>query len=178
MRRIKVWMIGVVCFPVAIAVAQTNTTSLEDKPLFRANEASLDAFGTVSVGQQTINHISGDRVRDNGRLGAGLGANYFFTRNIGLEGDAYTENAGHSFVDDASGSLVLRLPLEGIHLAPYIYGGGGRQFDPNEAWFGQAGVGLEVRFTHDFGLFADARYVLPEKIDNFGVFRVGVRLTF
>jgi hypothetical protein len=47
------------------------------------------------------------RVRDDGRLGLGLGGSYFFTRHLGLGGDAYTENAQHSFVDNASASLAV-----------------------------------------------------------------------
>src|SRR5690349_11416137 len=78
--------------------------------LYRANELSLDLFGTVSVGEQTIDHISGNRVEHDGRLGAGAGLNYFFTRNFGLGADAYSENTGHSFVDSTSLNLIARLP--------------------------------------------------------------------
>ena len=60
-------------------------------------------------------------------------------RYIGIGGDAYSENTYHNFVDDASGNLYLRLPLDAIHLAPYIYGGGGRQFDPIYATFWPSG---------------------------------------
>ena len=62
--------------------------------------------------------ISRERVEDNGRLGLGLGGNYFFTRHLGLGADAYTENTQHSFVDNTSGNLILRFPFDKIHLAP------------------------------------------------------------
>ena len=156
----------------------TTTTSSTPDQLFNANEVSMDLFGTVSVNQQTINHISGDRVRHNGRLGAGVGLTYYATRYIGIGGDAYSENTQHSFVDDAAGNVYLRLPLDAIHLAPYIYGGGGHQFDPTYAWFGQAGVGLDIRVTRHWGFFADARYIMPEHAGNFGMGRAGVRLLF
>lgn len=157
------------------ALADHNTP--EDS-LFRAHETSLDLFGSVSVGQETINHISKDRVRDNGRVGAGIGLNYFFDRYVGIGGDAYTENAGHSFVDSASANLILRIPIDSIHLAPYAYGGGGYEFDARELWFGQAGAGVELRFTKKFGIFADARYVFTEGAKDYGVGRVGLRLSF
>jgi hypothetical protein len=146
--------------------------------LFQANEFSLDLFGSLSVGQETINHISHERVEDDGRLGLGLGGNYFFHRNIGLSADAYTENAGHSFVDNSSGNLVVRFPIDSIHLAPYLFGGGGYQFDPSGLWFGQAGGGLDFRFTKRVGLFLDARYVFTDGTKNFGVGRFGVRFGF
>src|SRR5688572_28353339 len=92
------------------ALAEHTTPSDPPDSLFRASETSLDVFGSVSIGQETINHISKERVEDNGRLGAGLGLNHFFTRHFGLGIDAYTENTQHSFVDNTSGSLHFRIP--------------------------------------------------------------------
>jgi hypothetical protein len=146
--------------------------------LFHPNEFTLDLFGSVSIGQETINHISKERVEDNGRLGLGLGGNYFFHRNIGIGADAYTENTQHSFVDNTSGNLIVRFPFDRAHLAPYVFGGAGYQFDPEGLWFGQAGGGLEVRFTRTIGLFTDARYVFTDGTQNFGVGRLGLRLGF
>lgn len=174
MKNITPWIASVVCLPVAMAVAQSSYEAAG--PLFRENEFSLDAFGSVSVGQQIIDNISGNRVEDDGRLGAGLGLNYFLTRHIGVGADAYTENAGDNFVDNTSGNLILRIPIEGIRLAPYAFGGAGYQFDPDDTWFGQAGAGVEFRLARKVSLFADARYVMPDKIDNFGVARAGLRV--
>jgi hypothetical protein len=97
-----------------------------------------------------------DKVEDEARLGWGLGANYFFTRHFGLAAEAYTENAGHSFVDDASGSIVVRFPFDKARLAPYLFIGGGYQFDPIEQAFGHGGAGLEYRFINNAGVFIDA----------------------
>lgn len=107
-----------------------------------------------------------------------MGVGYFFTRNFGVGADAYTENAGHSFVDSASGNLLVRFPLGESGFSPYLLGGGGRQFDPIELWFGQAGAGLEYRFCRNAGLFTDGRYVLTDGTPNYGLFRLGVRLAF
>jgi len=175
LRKINIGLAGAMC---AIAGPALADQAAPAETLFRPGEASLDFFGSVSVGQETINHISGQRVVDNGRLGLGLGGNYFFTRHVGLGADGYTENTQHSFVDNGSGNLIIRFPIDTLHLAPYVYGGGGRQFDPSELWFAQLGGGLEVRFTPNLGLFADARYVFTDETKNFGVGRLGLRCSF
>ena len=144
---------------------------------FRAQEFSADLFGSVSVGQETINDFTSHRIRHDGRLGLGVGVNYFVTRNLGVGLDASSENAGHSFVDQVSGSVIYRFPFE-IGLAPYVYGGGGRQFDFTELWFAHAGAGLEYRFHRNWGVFIDARYVFTDGTRNFGVGRLGVRYAF
>src|SRR5215207_4044873 len=106
MRRTLTTMIAALGLTLSATAADwRDNRDRDDYPpdtLFFGNEASLDLFGSVSIGQETINHISNDRIEDNGRLGAGLGLNYFFTRNIGLGADAYTENTAHSFVDNTS----------------------------------------------------------------------------
>ena len=162
----------------ALALATVAAAAQDSDPVFRANETQLDIFGTVSVGQETLDNISSNRVEDNGRLGLGLGVNHFFTRYLGLGADAYTENENHSFVDNASANLILRFPIDKLHLAPYIYGGGGYQFDPTELKFAQAGAGLELRFTKQFGIFVDARYVFTDEVQDLGVGRAGIRIAF
>jgi hypothetical protein len=146
--------------------------------LYRANEVSVDVFGTGSLGKYTIEHLSNDHVRHDLRLGVGAGVNYFFTRNLGIGGDAYSENTSGAFIDDASGNLILRLPLGQSGLAPYVYGGGGGQFDRTHLTFAQAGAGLEYRFNPHIGAFLDARFVLPNETKYFGVGRAGLRFAF
>jgi hypothetical protein len=145
---------------------------------YRAQELSIDVFGSGSIGQQTIDHFTGDRIEHNGRLGAGAGLNYFFCRYIGVGGDAYTENTAHNFVDSASGNLIGRLPIGNTGLAPYIFGGGGYQFDEVDQKFAQGGGGIEFRFAKHIGFFVDARYVIADKTDNYGLGRAGLRLNF
>lgn len=110
---------------------------------------SLDFFGTASVNEYVLNHITGSRVRRDGRLGAGVGGNIFFDRYIGIGADAWSENTAHSFVNDASGSLILRIPLDAIHLAPYAFGGGGYQFETARRPFIQGGAGLDIRILQE-----------------------------
>ena len=182
----KLWLAGVLALPCLPGFAQDDPRTPPPPPppppppeyLFRAGETSLDLFGSLSIDQETIDNISGERVKDDGRLGLGLGANHFFIRHLGLGVDAYTENTQHSFVDNTSGNLILRIPIEGLRLAPYAYGGAGYQFDPTGLWFGQAGAGLEFRLAKHVGIFADARYVFTDGTRNFGVGRLGLRLPF
>lgn len=175
----NLWLAGLFALPCLPVFAQDRPQAPDSSAWwFRANEASLDLFGSVSVGQETIDNISRERVKDDGRLGAGVGGNYFFTRHLGLGADAYTENTQHSFVDNTSGNLIVRFPFESVRLAPYVYGGAGYQFDPSGLWFGQAGGGLEFRFSKQVGLFTDARYVFTDGTENFGVARLGLRFLF
>ena len=158
----------------------TNNPSLnnDQNKYYRCNELSVDAFGSGSIGEYTINHLSGNRVRENTRFGAGAGVNYFITRNIGIGGDAYSENTTGPFIDSASGNLILRLPLGQSGFAPYIYGGGGYQFDMAKKGFVQAGGGMEYRFTRHVGVFIDARGVVPRETKYYGVGRLGLRFAF
>ena len=146
--------------------------------LYRANELTVEAFGTASIGKYTLDHLSGSRIHHNTRLGAGVGLGYFITRNVGFLVEAYSENTTGVFVDSASANVVLRLPLEQSGFAPYVFGGGGRQFEEAKAWFAQVGAGIEYRFTPQIGAFLDARWVLPDETKYYGVARLGVRFAF
>lgn len=175
-HRMLITGICLLCTSGAALTAEEMAPSKKDR--YQANEFNVDLFASGSVGQTTLENISGENIKHDGRLGAGAGLSYFFTRNFGVGVDAYTENAGHSFVDSASANLLLRFPLGKSGFAPYVLGGGGRQFDPIELWYGQAGAGIEYRFTHRAGLFADGRYVFTDGTPNYGLFRLGVRLAF
>ena len=146
--------------------------------LYRCNELSVDAFGTASLGRYTIEHWSSSRARHNTEFGAGVGLNYFLTRNLGIGADVYSEGIGGPFIDSAEANLILRLPLGHCGFAPYVFGGGGGQFDMAKTWFCQAGAGMEYRFTRHLGLFVDARGVLPDETTGFGVGRLGLRFAF
>jgi hypothetical protein len=159
-----------------ITNSQPNTSA--DYSFYRTQELSIDLFGSGTLNEQTIDHISGDSVQHNGRLGLGAGANYFFTRYIGVGGDFYTENTEHIFVDSASGNLIGRLPIGDTGIAPYIFGGAGHEFYQVEQTFGQAGAGVEFRFAQHIGFFIDARYVFADRTDDYGVGRAGLRLSF
>ena len=175
---------GLLASSTALRAEETNNISYDQKmechheSLYQCHELSVDAFGTASLGQHTIEHLSGSRIRHNTELGAGVGLNYFFCRQLGIAADAYSENTSGPFIDSASINLIFRLPLGNSGFAPYLFGGGGYQFDLDHASFGQAGAGMEYRFNRQMGMFIDARGVLPEKTRGYGLARLGVRFIF
>ena len=157
----------------------TDQTVHEDRPsLYRGNELSLDAFGMGTLGSYTVAHPSIHRVRQNSKGGAGAGINYFITRYVGLGGEVYSQNTTGTFIDNADGNLILRLPLGESGFAPYALGGGGKQFDGAKLTFAEAGVGMEYRFCHYVGMFVDARCAWPNETKCYGVGRVGLRFAF
>lgn len=158
--------------------AELNNDRGDVRDLYRASEMSMDVFATGSIGKYTIDHISNNRIKHNGQGGFGLGLNYFFTKNLGIGGDAYSENTDGRFVDSASVSMILRLPIGEGGLAPYGFAGVGHQFELDELSFLQAGAGLEYRCTPKAGLFVDARMVWPDKTQYYGVARIGIRFAF
>lgn len=174
----RLLLAGVLLLLSATAFEAAAQESSDSADLFNAKETSLDLFGSASAGQQTVNHLTGLKINRDLRLGAGAGLSYFMTRNFGFGADAYSENIGHSFIDSVSMNLIGRLPLGHSGFAPYAYGGFGHQFDPNGVWFGQAGAGIEYRFTRKVGTFVDARYVFTDGTSNYGLARVGIRCTF
>jgi hypothetical protein len=146
--------------------------------LYRSQELSVDLFGVGTLGESTIEHLSAHRFNRDSNWGAGAGMNYFFCRNLGIGGDAFSTGLEGAFVDNASGNLILRWPITQTGLSPYIYGGAGYQFDSAKKWFGQGGVGLEYRFCPHTGLFIDARAMAPESTRYTGVARLGLRVSF
>jgi len=159
-----------------------QSLSYEQPEIYRANELSVDAFGTASENEYTLEHLgvsSPQTTKKNTQWGAGAGVNYFATHYLGIGGEGYWQNDhDQPFVHSASGNLLLRLPLGQSGFAPYAMGGGGHQFDGGKYWFGQAGGGLEYRFCANVGLFIDARMVWPDETKMYGVARAGLRFSF
>ena len=138
---------------------------------FAANELSLDAAITLYSDDRTINgHVQ------RGQWGGGFGLNYFLTRNWGLGLDTNISDNSGSFFDYLSFNGLYRYPISEYRLAPYGLFGFARQFDPVGEWSGHFGGGVEFRLNQITGIFFDARYVLADKSDNFGLFRLGLRL--
>lgn len=178
--KTKTYVLGtalLLTFAASALAADDTQTVVVDSP-YQANEVVFEGFGSASFSRDTINNISGTRIKNDARLGAGIGMSYFVNRYLGFGGDAYTENTRHSFVDSVSGNAIFRFPIGSSGFAPYVYGGGGHDFDLTDQWFGQFGGGFEYRFSRAFGLFTDARYVLTDKTANYGLVRLGVRTTF
>lgn len=110
---------------------------------------------------------------------AGVEADYFFTRflGIGLEGDWLV---GEDVINTVSASLIARYPFEYGRWgwAPYVFIGGGGQFDNVNVGTGHIGGGAEIRFHRHWGVFADGRWVIHDSSINYGLFRLGIRYNF
>lgn len=146
--------------------------------MYRASEISLGAFGMGTVGERTLDHFTGHNISRHGRLGMGADVEYFFLRYLGIEAEAWSENPDHVFVNDVGGNLVARIPIGNTGLAPYAFGGAGHSFVPVPATYGDFGAGLEFRFCRWAGVFVDGRYVIPDRLGNYGMGRAGVRFSF
>jgi Outer membrane protein beta-barrel domain len=168
---------------------------------FRSNEFSLGLFGSYSA---SFNNNS--RAIGNHAWGGGIDGEYFPLRYLGfaVEGNFFNEIPGDFFGSTVIGNVILRYPLDiifpGFHLAPYAFGGVGGIFNQNNTFtriatvgnahrlnrrdtddevLGDAGVGLEYRFTPHIGLFSDARYnFVNGPKNNFLSTRFGIRYAF
>jgi hypothetical protein len=145
-----------------IAAAEgTATASLDSAPLFAANERTLDLYGTLT---------------DDGHLGVGVGANYFFTRFLGAGLETRVEE--FDWPNQISGSVFFRYPVEKWRLAPYVYAGLGREFHDVPQWLYHIGIGADYRLKPGFGLFGDVRETFPGTSSDFAMWRFGVRFRF
>jgi hypothetical protein len=140
----------------------------EGATLFFPNEFSLDLFGTYA-----------DRDKfgtEKDRWGGGAGVTYFLNRYAGIMADSYLEEARWPY--RVNGSLVLRLPIDRIGAAPYVFGGGGREMKYVPQWTEHVGGGLEFRINPHTGIFADGRRVFSDKTKDTALVRFGVKLIF
>ena len=146
---------------------------------YNCNDVEFSFFGTGTVGKRTIKDPSSKRIERDGKLGAGAGIGYYFHRYIGIEGYAYSESTGgRHFVDNVGGDLVGRFPIGHSGVAPYIFGGAGRQFDPVIQWTWDAGAGIQWRFINHAALFVDARFVWADDTKDYGLGRSGIKFGF
>ena len=144
---------------------------------FTSREVSMDLFGSFLSPERNIEHLFDTNIR-HGKWGGGVGVNYFFTRELGISGDINIPDNGGSFIDSVGGNLLARLPIESVGVAPYIFGGGGRGTDPTWEWFGDAGVGVEVRLSPVTGVFVDGRYMWADVSSDKLLLRAGIRVVF
>lgn len=149
----------------------------ENKPLFHANELTLDFFGAYRANEGNIDDLFKTNIR-HGKWGGGVGLNYFPIPYLGIGVDSAFIANTRNFANHVVGSLQLRLPIEPAHLAPYVFGGGGYYFNPESQWGAHVGVGLDFRFNPHLGIFADSRFIWMNKTSNEILFRSGLRVGF
>jgi len=181
----------------ATSFAGQEIVSSKDKhvtPLtncFNDRELQLDVFGAYAVGHGP-SHAG--PIHDHG-WGGGLGVNYFFTRYIGVGAEAFWLSAHHNAAKPGSdgddtvfhnidGSVIFRLPLDNLCLAPYGFIGGGAELDGQSWAYGFVGVGAEYRVVPSkIGIFTDVRWNYygdrynRDDQNNF-LIRAGVRVVF
>jgi len=175
MRYKKLLVIAVLGLCSASSFAQTYWSERfrydrESATLFNPNELSLDMFGT---------YADRDKFNTAGDFwGGGLGLNYFLTRYIGIGADSYIEEWKLPY--RVNGSLILRLPIDQLSMAPYLFGGGGREFKYLTQWTYHVGGGLEIRLNSHTGIFADGRRVFSDRdgVKDTALVRFGFRMGF
>lgn len=59
---------------------KTGSPAGGDRPLYHAQELSIDGFASGSLSEQYLDHFSHHTLRHDARFGVGAGVNYFFTR--------------------------------------------------------------------------------------------------
>jgi hypothetical protein len=132
---------------------------------FADKELQLDVFGAYQVGEGPTH---AGPIGDHG-WGGGIGVNYFFSRYIGVGAEGYWIAADHNAAADVDGgettfhniggSLIFRLPIDELCLAPYAFIGGGAVLDSDDWAVGFAGVGVEYRIIpNKLGVFVDGRF--------------------
>lgn len=143
------------------------------EPCFKDRELQLDLFGSW-----TNFH---PRSQYNDGWGGGIGVNYFFCKYAGVGVDGNGLEGGADGVWTATGSLILRYPLElgSFCVAPYILGGGGGLWDGTSAGTGHAGGGLEFRvIKQKLGIYAEGRYTWAGASNDNAQVRTGIRFVF
>jgi hypothetical protein len=148
---------------------------------YNAQELSLDLFASYINPEGNFGDLFDTSIRE-GYWGGGVGLNYFVTGGFGLGADFNMSSKPEEFdlVDQATGNVILRLPLGNSGIAPYLIGSGGRGFSPQDMWVYGGGVGLEARFNLTTGVFSDARFFWNDKDTDYNrlLIRAGLRLAF
>ncbi len=152
-----------------IRTGKETKTVLPPSTCFNDRELQVDVFGAYVDGNSPT-HAGPNKDH---AWGGGIGVNYFFTRNLGVGADAYWVNGRINNAQPGSydrhqdntqfqnydGSLIFRLPLDRMCLAPYAFVGGGIDCEYKNWAVGFAGVGVEYRIVPaKVGIFTDARW--------------------
>ncbi len=114
--------------------------------------------------------------RDKDACGLAGGVSYFITDKIGVGADTYFDAFELPYMLNFSG--IFRYPISETGLAPYGFGGFGRQWEHAAQWTGHIGAGLEFRLNTHTGVFVDGRRVFPDTTNDYCLWRFGFRFGF
>lgn len=169
---------GKIVILIAVFISAAGFSKDRSDELYRAKETSFDLFGSYLAQEYGFSDVFKTNIRG-GWMGGGVGMNKFFSAKLGIGADINIPNNGGQFIDNYTMNLIGRLPLGKSGLAPYLFGGGGRTYDPSIQWIEQVGIGLEYRSEHAVGVFVDGRYVWGETRETDRLLlRAGLRLVF
>ena len=110
---------------------------------------------------------------DEDAWGPGVGINYFITKYVGVGAETYADAFEPPYLINGMG--IFRYPLGDSGLAPYAFGGFGRQWDHAAQWLGYIGGGLEYRLNPLTGAFVDVREVFADRTRDYEMVRFGFR---
>ena len=142
-----------------------------DSGLYSRNEFSLDVYGFGASRDKDGNSTT--------TWGPGVGANYFFTKTIGVGADSSADAFTVPYMLNSSG--IYRYPFNDCGFAAYGFGGFGRQWKYSPQWLGHIGVGGEYRCTwsgYVGSVFVDVREEFPTETKDYTVVRFGFRIKF
>jgi len=159
------------------AFAGTYSSKNAKGPVLPPPAPTCGCFGpglSIDVGAAGILGRDGEDA-----IGGTFGVNYFFSRNIGIQGN-YSLLATDSEHHEFDGHLVLRAPIDSICIAPYALLGGGYSTNGTSGGNYSAGGGLDIRFspTSCVGLFAEGTYHWASSGSDYTLVRLGVRIPF
>ncbi len=161
---------ALLCFGALFGVSANGS---DTNSVYQGREFSVATFASY----QTDGIVTGTD-----QWGAGLQADFFLTRNIGLTlASSKTSFGEGGAIQNVAVGPVIRLPICQTGWSPYILGGIGFDFDNGNERYYYGGGGLEYRFTRHVGLFGDAQYVWRDYLvldRGATVARFGLRWTF
>jgi hypothetical protein len=194
---------GFVAAPTQPAATPAPSADPPPETVHRSSSSTVKvtktAAGTTTT-RKTTTVSSRDRNQHNA-AGGGISLQYFFTRYIGanidtsfLGGTTYStvvtanllfrypfefgaksETSGFA-KDGKDGKSTLSGPTWG--LAPYVLIGGGGQWDGRAAGIGEAGGGIELKFSQHYGIFAEGRYIFHDSHQGYAAETLGFTYDF
>ena len=149
---------------IPVALALCSVTAVRGQNLFKENEWSLSFYGDYV-----------DRGHDD--VGLGFGGVYFLNTYFGVGASTHWEHFDDKAVENLSGEVYLRYPLQNLPLAPYVLGGAGHSWEEHQ-WFGLLGFGADYRLNERWGLFGDYQRLFNDRTDDRNFLRFGARFIF